>query len=122
MRGERRHGSAKWLRVSPTPISRHCLNEAVSSLLHRVSSASSATSDRASKLQIALLAALIGGAILGVALATLRANRDARQALTARAWHPVAAVPEGNGETANKPRPVRNTNRWRSRSGPPGSA
>jgi hypothetical protein len=65
---------------------------------------------------------VIGGAILGAALATLRANMVARRALTAPSWQPAGAAPEGEGETSDKPRPVRNTSRWRSRSGPPDGA
>ena len=97
-------------------------NEAVSSLLQPMSAATGATSDRRSKLEVALLAALIAGAILGVALATLRANVVARRALTAPPWQPAGAVAEGNGEPAGKPPTMRNTVRWRSRSGPPGGA
>jgi capsular polysaccharide biosynthesis protein len=95
------------------------LNESVSSLLQPVTSASSATSDRSSKLQIALLAALLAGAIIGVALATLRANMVARRALAAPSWQPTIGVPPGNGDLANKPRPLRTPSRWRARSGPP---
>jgi uncharacterized protein involved in exopolysaccharide biosynthesis len=90
------------------------LNGAVSSILQPVSSASSATSDKKSKLEIALLAALIGGAILGAGLATLHANTVARRALTAPSWQPADAAVGGNGEPSDKPSPVRSTSRWRS--------
>jgi uncharacterized protein involved in exopolysaccharide biosynthesis len=95
------------------------LNRSVSSLLQPVSSATVGTSDRRSKLEIALLAALLAGAILGVALATLRANVVARRALTAPPWQPAGSAPGPIGASADKPRPVSSTSRWRSRSGPP---
>jgi capsular polysaccharide biosynthesis protein len=62
--------------------------EAVTSLLQPLVSASSATSDRTSVLEIALFAALVGGTVVGLALATIRANRTARRALATPSWEP----------------------------------
>lgn len=62
------------------------LTQAVSSLLQPLVSAHTATSDRTSKLQIAVFAALVAGLVVGLALATLRANKVARMALMAPAW------------------------------------
>jgi len=95
------------------------LNESASSLLRPLSSATGATSDKTRKLEIALFAAVIAGAILGVGLATLRANVVARRALTAPPWQPAGAGFEGDGGLADKPRPVRTTVRARSPSDPP---
>lgn len=67
---------------------------AVTALLAPLQFADTATSDRTSKLQIALFAALITGLIVGLALATLRANMVARRALTAPSWQPE---PGGGG-------------------------
>jgi hypothetical protein len=61
-------------------------SEAVSSLLQPLISAHSASSNKSSHLQIALFAALVVGALLGLALATLRANVVVRRVLTAPPW------------------------------------
>ncbi len=62
------------------------LTQAVSSLLQPLVSAHSASSDKKSKLEIAVFAALVAGLVVGLALATLRANRVARLALIAPPW------------------------------------
>jgi capsular polysaccharide biosynthesis protein len=91
--------------------------QAVTSLLQPVSYATTATSDRSSKLQIALLAALVAGVILGLGLATLRANLSARRALTAPAWEPSdGRSVYDDGDFADTPGPVQTTERSRSRS------
>jgi capsular polysaccharide biosynthesis protein len=65
-------------------------NQATSSLLQPLVSASSASSDRQSKLQISVFIALVAGVLVGLALATLRANQMARRTLMAPAWAPDA--------------------------------
>ena len=62
------------------------LTQAVSSLLQPLVSAHTAISDRQQKFEIAVFAALVAGLVVGLALATLRANRVARLALMAPAW------------------------------------
>jgi capsular polysaccharide biosynthesis protein len=61
-------------------------NQASTSLLQPLQYASSATSDRTSKLEISLFAALVAGVIIGLALATLRANADLRKAYSRANW------------------------------------
>jgi hypothetical protein len=61
-------------------------SQAVSSLLVPLTRAKSATSDRLSVVQIYGFAALVLGAFVGLALATLRANQIARRVLTAAPW------------------------------------
>jgi capsular polysaccharide biosynthesis protein len=78
------------------------LTEAVSSLLQPLTSAHSATSDRSSKLEIAVFAALIAGLAVGLGLATLQANRVARLALTAPTWEPERRSERSGG--SGKPR------------------
>lgn len=67
--------------------------QSLTSLLQPVSYAASATSDRASKLEIALLGAVVIGAILGIGLVTLRANMVVRRALTLPNWDSAADWP-----------------------------
>lgn len=62
------------------------LTQAVSSLLQPLVSAHTASNDRKNKLEIAVFAALVAGLVVGLALATLWANRVARLALMAPAW------------------------------------
>ena len=64
------------------------MTQAVSSLLQPISDASSATSDRASKLELSLLIALVAGIIIGLAAVTARANLALRRALTVPQWQP----------------------------------
>ena len=52
------------------------------SILQTISLAEEAESDRSSKLQIILFIALVAGLLVGIGLATLRANLQARDALT----------------------------------------
>jgi capsular polysaccharide biosynthesis protein len=63
-------------------------SQAVSALLQPLVAATSATSDRHSRLQIALFIGLVAGIVVGLGLATLRANHLARRALTAPVWTP----------------------------------
>jgi len=70
---------------------------AVTALLQPLQFADTATSDKNSKLQIALFAALIAGLIVGIGLATLRANMVARRALTAPSWQPGGGGGVGGG-------------------------
>ena len=64
-------------------------NQAVAPNLRTVTYAAGASSDRTSKLQLAVVGALVAGLILGLALATLRANVVVRRALTVPAWDPA---------------------------------
>lgn len=68
-------------------------NEATSSLLQPLVDANSASSDRQSKLQISVFIALLAGVLVGLALATLRANQVARRTLMAPSWAPEASGP-----------------------------
>jgi len=68
------------------------LTEADSSLLQPLTSAHSASSDRRNKLEIAVFAALVAGIVVGLGLATLRANRVAWKALTTPPWVPEDRV------------------------------
>jgi capsular polysaccharide biosynthesis protein len=70
-------------------------SQATSSLLQPLVDAHSASSDRQSKLQISVFIALLAGLLVGLALATLRANQMARRTLMAPSW-----APEGSGPTA----------------------
>lgn len=63
-------------------------SQATSSLLQPLVSAQSASSDRQSKIQISVFIALIAGVLVGLALATWRANQIARRTLMAPAWAP----------------------------------
>lgn len=96
------------------------LTQAVTSLLQPVSSANSATSDRTSKLMLALLGALIAGGVFGLMLATLRANALARHTLTAPVWTPQPSR-RGGKAGSGKPDPVQSTERSRSVTEPEGS-
>ena len=61
--------------------------QAISSLLQPLVSAQSASSDRKSKLEITVFIALVCGLLVGLGLATLRANWVARSVITAPPWH-----------------------------------
>jgi capsular polysaccharide biosynthesis protein len=61
---------------------------AVSGLLEPLVTATSASSDRSSYLQIAVFVGLVAGIVVGLGLATLRANQVARRTLTAPSWAP----------------------------------
>ncbi len=71
------------------------LTQAVSSLLQPLVSARTASSDRLSKLQLAVFAAFLAGLVVGLALATLRANKVARTALISPAWSHAGDRPHG---------------------------
>ena len=68
------------------------LTEADASLLQPLTSAHSASSDRMNKVEIAVFAALVAGIVVGLGLATLRANRVAWMALTTPPWVPEDGV------------------------------
>lgn len=67
--------------------------QSLNSLLQPVSYAAQATSNRTSTLEIALLGAAVVGAILGIGLATLRANMVLRRSLSLRAWDSASDWP-----------------------------
>ena len=75
-------------------------NQAGSPLLQPLSYAAGASSDRLPKLQLAVFGAVIAGLIIGLALATLRANLVLRRALAVPAWQP--SVP-GDPHSDNAP-------------------
>lgn len=60
--------------------------QSLTSLLQPVSYAAQATSNKTSRLIIALLGAAVVGAILGIGLATVRANMILRRSLTLPTW------------------------------------
>ena len=62
--------------------------QAISSLLQPLVYAHSASSDRKSKLELAVFIALVCGLLVGLGLATVRANWVARSVITAPAWQP----------------------------------
>jgi capsular polysaccharide biosynthesis protein len=66
-------------------------SQASSSLLQPLVYAASASSDRQSKIQISVFIALVCGVLVGLALATLRANQVARRTLMAPRWAPESA-------------------------------
>ncbi|MGA2925569.1 MAG: hypothetical protein ABSG43_06150 [Solirubrobacteraceae bacterium] len=76
---------------------------AVTSLLQPLQFADTATSDKKSKLEIAVFAALVAGLIAGLGLATLRANVIARRALTAPSWQPEFGAVADDGHRASAP-------------------
>jgi hypothetical protein len=72
-------------------------NQAGTPLLQPITYAAGATSDRMSKLQLAVFGALLVGLLLGLALATLRANLALKRALTVPGWQPT--MPGGRSES-----------------------
>lgn len=66
-------------------------NEAPSPLIQPVAFAASASSDRTSKLELAVVAAAAAGLFIGLALALLQANLAVRKALTLPRWEPTVA-------------------------------
>lgn len=67
--------------------------QSLTALLQPISYAAGATNNRRSTLEIALLGALLVGAILGIGLATLRANLVLRRSLTLPTWDPPSDWP-----------------------------
>jgi hypothetical protein len=63
-------------------------SQATSSLLQPLVYAHSASSDRQSKLEISVFIALLSGVLVGLAVATVRANQVARRTLMAPPWAP----------------------------------
>ena len=63
-------------------------SQAVSSLLEPLVTATSASNNRSSNLQIGAFVGLVAGIIIGLGLATLRANQVAKRTLTAPPWAP----------------------------------